>query len=417
MITRLPKSGVMIAALMALAATSAHAWHLEGRVFCEGTGLPLTDVTVQIVSTSGAPFSGSSSTNEAGFYHIDLPETPGCFVASLSLGPGATVIIPAAGELAFCTTDVTFEFIQNWVVSSPKCEEGRCWLTAGGAKFSAITGTRVGENGPDHSWGGNVNPGCSPTAGEGGQWNHVAHDLRLHFQGRAIEVIRCGNVDGIPPGSDSPETPFNFIDFQGTGTLKGIRGNKVDYGTVNFFAHCEDRNEPGSSGQRDGEFKDRYFLHVFDDDGNTLLLVDVDGDASTVDPVTITHGNMQIHISSCDFASTAPPVTLSRSAPTVQQEGAGSVSGELSMSASPNPTRSFAFVKFVLPSDADVSLAAFDVAGRVVRDLAAGRWAAGQHSVSWNLHDQQGRRVSNGVYYLRLTVNGQRLSRVVTIMP
>ena len=60
-------------------------------------------------------------------------------------------------------------------------------------------------------------------------------------------------------------------------------------GTVYFFSHCEDRNEPGSAGVRDGALKDRYFLHVYsnpaDPAGSTLLLVDVDGDPTTVDPV------------------------------------------------------------------------------------------------------------------------------------
>ena len=225
MIARPLKSGVMIAAMSALFATSAFAWHLEGRIFCEGLGLPLTDVTVTVVNTSGAPFSGSATTNEAGFYHIDLPETPACFLASLSLGAGSTVVTPASGEFAFCTDATTFEFVQNWIVDSPKCE-GQCWLTAGGTKYSTYSGTRNGQNGPNHNWGGNVNPGCSPTAGDGGSWNHISDIDNLHFHGQHIEVVRCGNVDGIPPGSTSPVTPFNFIEFQGTGSLKGIRSNK-----------------------------------------------------------------------------------------------------------------------------------------------------------------------------------------------
>jgi len=110
--------------------------------------------------------------------------------------------------------------------------------------------------------------------------------------------VACGNVPGIEPGSESPVTPFNFIEFQGTGTLKGIKGSKADFGAVSFFARCEDRNEPGSNGAKDGADIDHYFLHVFQG-GTTLLLVDEDGDPATVDPVTISGGNLQIHISSC----------------------------------------------------------------------------------------------------------------------
>jgi hypothetical protein len=179
-----------------------------------------------------------------------------------------------------------------------------CWLTAGGPKFSRDLGLPAGENGPRHVWGGNVYPGCSSTAGGGGSWNHISYSNRLHFHGTDIVVLRCGNVPGIVSGSESPVTPFNFIEFKGFGWLKGIKGSKVDYEKVYFFARCEDRNEPGSNGAKDGADVDRYFIHVFADPGDpvgsSLLLLDVDGDPTTIDPVTITGGNMQLHVSSCD---------------------------------------------------------------------------------------------------------------------
>jgi hypothetical protein len=128
------------------------------------------------------------------------------------------------------------------IIECPPTPEGHCWLTAGGAKF------RDAKGGPVHSWGGNVYPGCNPESGDGGNWNHVAHKQDLHFQGRSIEVIRCGNVAGIPPGSESPRAPFNFIEFRGTGRLTGLAGNQADHPLVHFFARCEDRHEPGSHG-------------------------------------------------------------------------------------------------------------------------------------------------------------------------
>ena len=121
--------------------------------------------------------------------------------------------------------------------------------------------------------------------------------------GNPITDVVCGNVDGIPPGSTSPVTPYNFIEYSGTGTLKGIKGNRVDYGEVHFWARVEDRNEPGSSDPSAGEEIDRYFIHVFADPANpeatTLLLLDVDGDPATVDPITITGGNLQLHDNPC----------------------------------------------------------------------------------------------------------------------
>jgi hypothetical protein len=43
---------------------------------------------------------------------------------------------------------------------------------------------------------------------------------------------------------------------------------------------------------------DRYYIHAYSG-GTTWLLVDGDGNPATVDPVPITDGNLQIHISSC----------------------------------------------------------------------------------------------------------------------
>ena len=46
-----------------------------------------------------------------------------------------------------------------------------------------------------------------------GHWNHIAHKEKLYFQATDIEVITCGNVPDIDPGSESPVIPVNFIDF------------------------------------------------------------------------------------------------------------------------------------------------------------------------------------------------------------
>ncbi len=232
---------------------------------------------------------------------LALPDTPDSYVETLNpatLPSDATFIIPALGTYAFTTSDANDSNYSPWLINSATCQQATqsmCWFTGGGSVTASD-----GRN----SFGGNVHPSCSATPGQGGQWNNVAHDLGLHFQGTAIPTVRCGNVAGIPPGSTSPKTPFNFIEFEGTGTLKGIAGNSADSGLVYFFARGEDRGEPGSAGATSPDQVDRYFLHVYTDPadpvGSTVLLVDVDGDPATVDPVPIDGGNLQIHISSCD---------------------------------------------------------------------------------------------------------------------
>jgi hypothetical protein len=281
-------------------------------VICAANSIPLAGATLTITSNVGV---ATATTDIDGYYTIDLDEafspseTPRTYVLVLnpsSLPSDASITTPAGGSYTFATTVDESEFERNFVVQSAQCTPSACWMTGGGQKIDPILGIRVAEKGNEENFGGNVYPGCSATSGDGGNWNHLSRVLKLHFQGRSIEVLRCGNVPGIPPGSTSPATPFNFIEFQGTGRLSGIQGNKVDYPTVYFFGRVEDRNEPGNDnalGPDDGALIDRYFLRVFtnpaDPAGSTVLLSDGDSNSSTVDPQPITHGNLQIHVSSC----------------------------------------------------------------------------------------------------------------------
>jgi len=426
---RIMKRFVPLFALAALAclASSAFAWHVSGTVFCDASGLPLGGVSIVASSSDGAGFTGTATTGDDGTYFISLPDVPGCYTLSASLGAGESVITPAGNSFAFCASDGNSEFGQDFVISSPACANEGCWLTGGGAKFSTITDTFLGSSNnlkknKLFNWGGNVNPGCSPTAGQGGQWNLLDAVQKLHFHGTAIQVVRCGNVDGIPPGSTSPATPFNFIEYTGTGNVKGIQGNKTDLPLVYFFARAEDRNEPGSNGQSDGAGKDRLFVNVYtnpaDPVGSSIILVDMDGDPSTVDPLIISDGNLQIHVSSC---STPALAQVAGAAARVQRIGDSRTSGaslpaEISFASPfPNPTGDLAVMRYALPREANVSLAVYDVMGRAVRQLESGFAAAGMHSTTWDLKAQDGSRVERGVYFLRLAVGNQTFTRTLNI--
>jgi hypothetical protein len=423
--------GLLSASLLMLAASAAFAWHVEGRVFCDGTGTPIEGVDIHVTSDCG--FEETGTTDQDGYYFVALPEKICCFRATVVLGDGETAINPASGYYDFCTTESDFEFTRNFVISSKTCTAGRCWLTGGGAKFSSITGTNLGQasigNGRGanktklFNWGGNINPGCSPTAGQGGQWNTIDDAQRLHFQGTAIRVVRCGNVDGIPPGSTSPVTPFNFIEWEGTGRVKGVQGNKADYPLVYFFGRCEDRNEPGSNGQRDGAGKDRYFLNVFTDKNNptgtSIMLVDIDGNPGTVDPLIITDGNMQIHVSSCDLSDL---IQLTAEAPAgdamLSQPSATDEPAQLWFARpQPSPAKGgTTMLRFSLPTGTNVRMSVFDLMGREVKVLTNGFAGAGAHSIAWDLRDGSGQFVPRGMYFVRLRVNGQVLNQRVSVM-
>jgi len=289
----------------AISAGSAYAWHLNGFVKCPN-GTVFNNVVVTVTVAGSGTFVAANNTDAAGYYFIGgLPNVPASYTATLdptNLPPDA--IVTGGLSRNFSLTDAQPTASIDWAVNTAVCEA--CWFTGGGAKIDQLVDVPVAERlntkpRTQLSFGGNVYPGCSPTAGDGGSWNHVDRVRNLHFHGTAIQVVDCGNVPGIPPGSTSPVTPYNFIDFQGTGTLKGIQGNKADYGIVCFTARAEDRNEPGSSGAKDGALIDRYFLRVFNcDTAETYLLVSNGGSVARADTLPITDGNFQLHVSSCN---------------------------------------------------------------------------------------------------------------------
>lgn len=285
----------------AISATNVNAWWSQGKIFCDAntngivdpTDPPLQSVLVIVTNTSGT-YSNASWTAADGFFIVPLPALPDQYVEYIhpdTIPAGAAFVTPPTGIWSFGVTSNLDTVSADFLISSSSCSPipirtGACWLTGGGTISN-------GKKKPADSFGGAVYPGCNPDAGNGGNWNHVAHNVNLHFQGKVIDMVNCGNVPGIPPGSTSPKTPVNFIEFQGTGTLKGIGGNKTNYGEVFFFARAEDRGEPGKN-------VDRYYLRVYDATGATLLLVSGDmANPQNVAPIIISGGNLQMHVSSC----------------------------------------------------------------------------------------------------------------------
>ncbi|HWN80961.1 MAG TPA: FlgD immunoglobulin-like domain containing protein, partial [Candidatus Udaeobacter sp.] len=74
--------------------------------------------------------------------------------------------------------------------------------------------------------------------------------------------------------------------------------------------------------------------------------------------------------------------------------------------ATPNPTRAEATLRFALGSGGPVTVAIYDVAGRLVRQLADGPFAPGEHALPWDARDDQGRAVAAGMYLIRIQAPG-----------
>jgi hypothetical protein len=82
----------------------------------------------------------------------------------------------------------------------------------------------------------------------------------------------------------------------------------------------------------------------------------------------------------------------------------------------PNPFSPSTRIDFELRNADDVTLSVYDVAGRLVANLAGGRLEAGSHSVIWSGTTQNGARAAAGVYRCVMTTSTGRMSRNMVLV-
>ena len=82
----------------------------------------------------------------------------------------------------------------------------------------------------------------------------------------------------------------------------------------------------------------------------------------------------------------------------------------------PNPFNSGTIIPFSLSSETEVHLQVFDVLGRPVVNLVAGRLQAGRHRVHWEGRDTGGQLVPSGIYFYRLRSGTRAESRKMTLV-
>ncbi len=108
-----------------------------------------------------------------------------------------------------------------------------------------------------------------------------------------------------------------------------------------------------------------------------------------------------------EFRAYTNPVWLYFDATSVAD---GQVPAALALSLRSNPFRGSADVVLALPAAGPAALDVFDVAGRRVATLHDTGPSAGIRTVSWDGRDDVGRKVAPGVYFMRLTQNGESVT-------
>jgi hypothetical protein len=102
--------------------------------------------------------------------------------------------------------------------------------------------------------------------------------------------------------------------------------------------------------------------------------------------------------------------------PLVGVSGSGGTALGLRMVA-PNPFSTSTAISYALARDGEVRLEVFDVLGRTVRTLARGdRQVAGTHRVTFDGHDDSGRALGSGLYFVQLRSEGATWNRPVLLV-
>jgi hypothetical protein len=82
----------------------------------------------------------------------------------------------------------------------------------------------------------------------------------------------------------------------------------------------------------------------------------------------------------------------------------------------PNPFTAATTITFALGQASSVSLEVYDLTGRKVKSLASGRRTAGSHEIRWDGTNDSGRRVSSGIYFVRLDTGRGAVTRHLNLV-
>jgi len=81
-----------------------------------------------------------------------------------------------------------------------------------------------------------------------------------------------------------------------------------------------------------------------------------------------------------------------------------------------NPVVGHSTVRFSLPRAANVRLRVYSTSGALVRTLCNGQMPEGVNTVSWDLRDDAGRAVGNGLYLYELVSGSQTAHAKVSVL-
>ena len=82
----------------------------------------------------------------------------------------------------------------------------------------------------------------------------------------------------------------------------------------------------------------------------------------------------------------------------------------------PNPFNPTTTISYSLDKTAKVRLDIYNINGKLVKTLVNGQQVEGHHKVTWDSMDNNGSRVSSGIYFYSLVVNSQKTVKKMTLI-
>jgi hypothetical protein len=218
-----------------------------------------------------------------------------------------------------------------------------------------------------------------------------------------------GFVSKYKKGATTPtgQTEFRFkvadLNFHSTDyqwlVIAGARAQYKGLGAINGGGNYGFMLT-GIDGEINGpDDADKFRMKIVDKDQEDVVVYDNQmGAGINDDPVTaLGGGSIVIHTSKGGDSAAAP------------EPGGGGPDPIASLPTSyallqnhPNPFNPTTRIRFELPVSVAVSLAVYDVSGRVVKRLVDTTMPAGRHEVAWHGRNDAGQAVASGVYFYRI---------------
>jgi len=82
----------------------------------------------------------------------------------------------------------------------------------------------------------------------------------------------------------------------------------------------------------------------------------------------------------------------------------------------PNPFNPSTTIRYCLPDRTGIRLEVYDVSGKRIVCLVDLQQEKGAYAIEWNGKDEQGSAMSSGVYFYRLTVGKQTISKKMVLL-